>query len=47
MMDIPDEIKKVLDDPTLSTFRRGFHTELKPAVAQLWRGAMIQRALQE
>jgi len=42
MMDIPDEMKKVLDDPTLATFRRGFHTELKTAVAQLWRGAMIR-----
>ena len=41
MMDIPDEMKKVLDDPTLATFRRGFSTELKTAVAQLWRGAMI------
>jgi hypothetical protein len=41
MMDIPDEMKKVLDDPTLATFRRGFHTEVKTAVAQLWRGAMI------
>ena len=43
MMDIPDEMKKVLDDPTLATFRRGFSTELKTAVAQLWRGAMIRR----
>jgi|SRR5208337_1876295 len=41
MMDIPDEMKKVLDDPTLATFRRRFSTELKTAVAQLWRGAMI------
>jgi AcrR family transcriptional regulator len=41
MMDIPDEMKKALDDPTLATFRRGFHSELKRAVAQLWRGAMI------
>lgn len=47
MVDIPDEMKKSLEDPTLETFRRGFYTELKPAVAQLWRGAMIQRALQE
>jgi len=43
MMDIPDEMKKVLDDPTLATFRRGFSTELKTAVAQLWRGAMIRQ----
>jgi AcrR family transcriptional regulator len=43
MMDIPDEMKKVLDDPTLATFRNGFHTELKTAVAQLWRGAMIRQ----
>ncbi len=43
MMDIPDEMKKVLDDPTLVTFRRGFSTELKTAVAQLWRGAMIRQ----
>ncbi len=43
MMDIPDEMKKVLDDPTLATFRRGFSTELKIAVAQLWRGAMIRQ----
>ena len=43
MMDIPDEMKKVLDDPTLASFRRGFSTELKTAVAQLWRGAMIRR----
>jgi AcrR family transcriptional regulator len=43
MMDIPDEMKKVLDDPTLATFRRGFHTELQTAVAQLWRGAMIRQ----
>ena len=41
MMDIPDEMKKVLDDPALATFRNGFHTEVKIAVAQLWRGAMI------
>jgi AcrR family transcriptional regulator len=41
MTDIPDEVKKVLDDPTLATFRRGFGTELKTAVEQLWRGAMI------
>jgi AcrR family transcriptional regulator len=41
MMGIPDEMKKVLDDPTLATFRNGFHTELKTAVAQLWRGGMI------
>ena len=43
MMNIPDEMKKVLDDPTLVTFRRGFSTELKTAVAQLWRGAMIRQ----
>ncbi len=43
MMDIPDEMKKVLDDPTLATFRHGFSTELKTAVAQLWRGAMIRQ----
>src|SRR5208283_4524227 len=43
MMDIPDEMKKVLDDPALATFRNGFHTEVKTAVAQLWRGAMICR----
>jgi AcrR family transcriptional regulator len=43
MMDIPDEMKKVLDDPTLATFRNGFHTEVKTAVAQLWRGAMIRQ----
>jgi hypothetical protein len=43
MMDIPDEMKKVLDDPTLATFRRGFSTELKTAVAQLWRGAMVRQ----
>jgi AcrR family transcriptional regulator len=43
MMDIPDEMKKVPDDPTLATFRRGFSTELKTAVAQLWRGAMIRQ----
>ena len=29
MMDIPDEMKKVLDDPTLATFRNGFHTEVQ------------------
>jgi AcrR family transcriptional regulator len=43
MMDIPDEMKKVLDDPTLATFRGRFSTELKTAVAQLWRGAIICR----
>jgi AcrR family transcriptional regulator len=43
MMDIPDEMKKVLDDPTLATFRRGFSTELKTAVEQLWRGAIIRQ----
>jgi AcrR family transcriptional regulator len=43
MMDIPDEMKKVLDDPALATFRNGFHTEVKTAVAQLWRGALICR----
>ena len=43
MMDIPDEMKKVLDDPTLAPFRRGFHTELKTAVMQLWRGAMVRQ----
>ena len=43
MMDIPDEMKKVLDDPALATFRNGFHTEVKTAVAQLWRGAMIRQ----
>src|SRR5208337_1538948 len=43
MMDIPDEMKKVLDDPALATFRRGFSTELKTAIAQLWRGAMIRQ----
>ena len=43
MMDIPDEMKKVLDDPTLATFRNGFHTEVQTAVAQLWRGAMIRQ----
>ena len=43
MMDIPDEMQKVLDDPTLATFRNGFHTEVKTAVAQLWRGAMIRQ----
>jgi AcrR family transcriptional regulator len=43
MMNIPDEMKKVLDDPTLVTFRRGFSTELRSAVAQLWRGAMIRQ----
>jgi AcrR family transcriptional regulator len=41
MMGIPDEMKKALDDPTLAIFRRGFSMELKTAVAQLWRGAMI------
>ena len=43
MMDIPDEMKKVLKDPAMATFRNGFHTEVKTAVAQLWRGAMICR----
>ncbi len=43
MMDIPDEMKKVLDDSALATFRNGFHTEVKTAVAQLWRGALICR----
>lgn len=43
MMDIPDEMKKVLDDPSLATFRGEFHAELKTAVAQLWRGAMIRQ----
>ena len=43
MMDIPDEVKKVLDDLTLATFRRGFGAELKTAVAQLWRGAVIRQ----
>jgi Tetracyclin repressor-like, C-terminal domain len=43
MMDIPDKMKKVLDDPALATFRNGFHTEVKTAVAQLWRGAMIRQ----
>ncbi len=41
MMDIPDEMKKVLGDPALAPFRNGFHTEVKSAVAQLWRGALI------
>jgi AcrR family transcriptional regulator len=40
-MDIPDEMKKVLHHPALAIFHRGFSTELKTAVAQLWRGAMI------
>jgi AcrR family transcriptional regulator len=43
MMDIPYEMKKVLDDPALATFRNEFHTEVKTAVAQLWRGALICR----
>ena len=43
MMGIPDEMEKVLDDPTPATFRRGFSTELKTSVAQLWRGAMIRQ----
>ena len=43
MMDIPNEMKKVLDDPALATFRNGFHTEVKTAVAQLWRGALMCR----
>ncbi len=43
MMDIPDETKKILDDPSLAIFRRGFHTELETAVVQLWRGAMACR----
>jgi AcrR family transcriptional regulator len=43
MMDVPDEMKKVLDAPALATFRNEFHTEVKAAVAQLWRGAMICR----
>ena len=41
MMDIPDEMKKVLDGPATAPFRNGFDTELKTAIAQLWRGAMI------
>ncbi len=41
MLDLPDDMKKILDDPTLSIFHREFHTELKTAVTQLWRGAMI------
>lgn len=43
LMDIQDELKQVLDDPSLAIFRRGFRTELKTAVVQLWRGAMIRR----
>jgi len=43
MMDIPVEMKKVLDHPATATLRRGFHTELKTAVAQLWRGAMVRQ----
>ncbi len=43
MMDIPHEMKKVLDDPALAPFRNGFHTEVKTAVAQLWRGGLICR----
>ena len=43
IMDIPDEMKKVLGDPALAPFRNGFHTEVKIAVAQLWRGALICR----
>lgn len=42
MMDIPDEMKKVLDNPALAIFRNGFHTEVKTAVEQLWRGAMVR-----
>ena len=41
MINIPDEMKKVFGYPGLATFRRGFSTERKTAVAQLWRGAMI------
>lgn len=43
IMDIPYEMKKALDDPALAPFRNGFHTEVKTAVAQLWRGAFVCR----
>lgn len=41
MLDLPDDMKKILDDPTMAIFHRDFHTELRVAVTQLWRGAMI------
>jgi hypothetical protein len=43
IMAIPDEMKKVFGDPAVATFSREFSTELKTAVAQLWRGAMIRQ----
>jgi AcrR family transcriptional regulator len=40
IMDKPDDLRKIIDAPALSLFRRDFHEELQAAVTQLWRGAM-------
>lgn len=40
VLDLPDSLRKILDAPSLSVLRRGFHEELETAVAQLWLGAM-------
>jgi hypothetical protein len=43
MMDIPDEMKKVFGSPIPATFHCGFSTELKTAVARLWRRPSIRQ----
>lgn len=40
MINIPEQLKKVLDASSLAIFHREYLAELRTAVAQLWRGAM-------
>ncbi|MCE5335503.1 MAG: TetR family transcriptional regulator [Desulfobacteraceae bacterium] len=40
-LNMPEDLRRILDAPALSIFRRRFREELEIAVTQLWRGALI------
>lgn len=40
MMELPEPLREILDDPAFSVLHRQFRTELEIAVTQLWKGAI-------